>query len=110
MLKAGQVVGHAPVWQGAKDSVPLVVAKPLAITMQVDSHDHMKVSLDYNGPLQAPVAKGQQIGQLTVSAPGYPGTKVPVYAGEAVPTAGIFGRMMTGLKALIWGPPAQKTP
>lgn len=107
LLKAGAVVGHAPVWQGAKASVPLIVAKPLDVTMQVDSHAQMKVALDYAGPVHAPVAKGQKIGMLTVSAPGYPGTEVPVYAGEAVGPAGIFARIYTGLKAMVMGSPAQ---
>ncbi len=106
MFAANDVVGHAPVWQGAKKSVPLVLGKPLDLTMQVDSHEQMKVALDYTGPLQAPVAKGQKIGTLSVTAPGYPGTTVPVYAGEAVETAGVFSRIFAGLKALIWGPPA----
>lgn len=103
---ANAVVGHAPVWQGSKPSVPLVLDKPLDLTMQVDSHDRMQVALDYEGPLQAPVAKGQRVGTLSVRAPGYPGTQVPVYAGEAVGPAGMFSRIYAGLKALIFGPPA----
>ncbi len=103
LLNAGAVVGQAPVWQGDKASVPLVVDKPLNVTMQVDSHDQMKLALDYSGPVQAPIAKGQKIGTLTVGAPGYPGTEVPVYAGEAVRPAGIFARIYMGLKALVSG-------
>jgi D-alanyl-D-alanine carboxypeptidase (penicillin-binding protein 5/6) len=108
LFAAGAVVGHAPVWQGAKKSVSLVVKAPLILTMQVDSREQMKVALDYTGPVKAPIAKGQKIGTLSVQAPGYPGSVVPIYAGEAVDSEGIFSRIISGLKGLIWGPPAAK--
>jgi D-alanyl-D-alanine carboxypeptidase (penicillin-binding protein 5/6) len=107
VLAGDKVVGSAPVWQGSASTVPLVLKEPLDLTMQVDSHDHMQLALDYQGPVQAPIAKGQVIGTLSVSAPGFPTTKVPVYAGEAVGSAGIFGRIFSGLEALISGPPKQ---
>lgn len=103
LLKAGETVGQAPVWQGSSDFVPLVVAAPLDVTMQVDSHSAMKVTLTYDGPVQAPIAKGQRLGMLTVSAPDFPGLSVPVYAGNAVSGAGFFGRMFLGMRALMSG-------
>ena len=106
LFGANAVVGRAPVWQGSQESVPLVVGAPLAVTLQVESRAQMKVSLQFDGPVQAPVLKGQRIGTLKVEAPDYPGTEVPIYAGEAVGSASIFSRMFAGLHALIFGPPA----
>lgn len=103
LLKDGDTVGQAVVWQGSRDTVPLVVAAPLDVSMQVDSHAAMKVVLTYEGPVQAPIAKGQQIGTLNVSAPDFPGLTVPVYAGESVSSAGFFGRMFLGMRALLTG-------
>lgn len=103
LLQAGANVGQAVVWQGSRDTVPLVVEAPLDVTMQVDSRAAMKVTLNYNGPVKAPIAKGQQIGTLNVSAPDFPGMSVPVYAGESVSSAGIMGRIFLGLRALLTG-------
>ena len=105
LFKPGDAVGEAQVWQGASDSVPLTVSKAANVTMQVESRASMKVTLSYDGPVQAPVAKGQRIGVLKVSAPDYPGAQVPVVAAANVPRAGIFGRMYLGLRTLILGPP-----
>ena len=102
------VVGQAPVWQGSKDSVPLKLGAPLAVTMQVESRDQMKVTLSYDGPVQAPVALNQAIGRLTVTAPEFPGITVPVYAAEPVESAGFLSRIYMGLHALVSGPPAPK--
>ncbi len=103
LLKSGATVGSAVVWQGSRDTVPLVIGAPLAVTMQVDSHAAMKVTLTYDGPVQAPIAKGQQIGTLDVTAPDFPGVKVPVYAAKSISGAGFFGRIFLGLRALLTG-------
>ena len=77
------------------DSVPLDRdSKPLDVTMQVDSAPGMKVTLVYDGPVQAPIAKGQQIGMLNVTAPDYPGAADAGLCRQTdVPRAGIFARM-----------------
>jgi len=105
LFKPEDVVGQAQVWQGASDTVPLVTNKPLDVAMQVDSRSAMKVTLVYDGPVQAPIAKGQQIGVLKITAPDYPGANIPVYAAEPVSRANIFARMCLGLRTLIFGPP-----
>jgi D-alanyl-D-alanine carboxypeptidase (penicillin-binding protein 5/6) len=103
LFKAGDQVGSAEVWQGSRDTVPLVTANPIDVTMQVDSHAAMKVVLTYAGPVQAPIAKGQQIGTIDVTAPDFPGLAIPVYAGESVSSAGFVGRVYLGLMALLGG-------
>jgi D-alanyl-D-alanine carboxypeptidase (penicillin-binding protein 5/6) len=103
LFKPGEVVGQADVWQGTSDTVPLQVKDQLAVTMQVDSHAGMKVTLTYDGPVPAPVAKGQQIGVVKITAPDFPGLAVPVYAADSVAGAGFFSRIFFGLRALISG-------
>ena len=103
LFKANEIAGAIPVSGGAKKVVTVTTGKALAVTMQVDSRPNMKVTLHYSAPVPAPIAQGQQVGTLTVTAPDYPGLTVPVYAAEDVSRAGIFGRMIMGLKALIWG-------
>jgi D-alanyl-D-alanine carboxypeptidase (penicillin-binding protein 5/6) len=103
LFKPGDVVGQAKVWGGTEDNVPLSVRTPLALTLQVDSRNGMKAVVKYDGPIKAPIAKGQRIGTLSVTAPDFPGLNVPLYAARDVPQAGIFGRMMLGLHALISG-------
>jgi D-alanyl-D-alanine carboxypeptidase (penicillin-binding protein 5/6) len=107
LFKAGEIAGTVKVWGGAKKTVPVTVGKALAVTLQVDSRPNMKVTLHYTGPVEAPIAQGQQVGALSVTAPDFPGLTVPVYAVKSVPRAGIFGRMIIGLRALLKGHNAQ---
>ena len=63
----------------------------------------MKVTITYDGPIPAPIAKGQKIGTLHITAPDYPGMEAPLYAAEAVPSAGFFSKIVQGFRALIAG-------
>jgi len=103
LFKPNDVVAQAKVWEGAQATVPLTVKTPVGATMQVDSRPGMKVSVVYDGPVPAPIEKGQKVAMLKVTAPDYPGLEVPLYAAEPVSRANIFARMYVGLKALLFG-------
>jgi D-alanyl-D-alanine carboxypeptidase (penicillin-binding protein 5/6) len=110
LFKADDVVGQALVFKGESATVPLKTGAPLAVTMQADSRSAMKVTLNYTGPVAAPIAQNQQVGTLTVTAPDFPGVTVPVYAAQAVAETGFFGRMALALHALLFGNTAPAQP
>lgn len=103
LFKPGDSVAEAEVFGGSDKTVALTVKAPVAITLQVDSRPGMKVAVHYNGPLRAPIAQGQQVGTMSVTAPDFPGMTIPLYAAHDVSQVGIFGRMMLGLRALFGG-------
>ena len=103
LFKAGDVVGQAKVFGGVRDTVPMTVRQPVALTLQVDSRAGMKTVVKYDGPIKAPIAPGQRIGTLSISAPDFPGANVPLYAASAVAETGFFGRMVLGFEALVSG-------
>jgi serine-type D-Ala-D-Ala carboxypeptidase (penicillin-binding protein 5/6) len=92
LLSAADVAERAPVYLGAMPSVPLVAGRDVVLTMPRSWRQHARVVIDYDGPVPAPVNRGDVIGQLSVSGQGVPETKVPLLAGEDVPRMGIMGR------------------
>ena len=100
VLKANQVVGTVALEGGTLPTVPVTAAKPLNVTMQVDSRAGMKTALKPAADLKAPIQAGQQVGTLTVTAPDFPGMTVPVYAAQPVAEVGIFGSMMNAIQRL----------
>jgi D-alanyl-D-alanine carboxypeptidase (penicillin-binding protein 5/6) len=101
LFKPGDTVATADVFGGSDKTVPLTVRAPVSVVLQVDSRPGMKIAVRYNAPLKAPLAPGQQVATLVVSAPDVPGLTVPLYAARPVERTGIFGRMMLGLRALV---------
>src|SRR5262249_26391367 len=85
VLTANNVGGNVAREGGVQPPVPLTAAKPLNVTMQVDSHAGMKTVVKADPGLKAPIQQGQKVGVLTVTAPEFPNLTVPVYASQAVP-------------------------
>ncbi|MBL9096145.1 MAG: D-alanyl-D-alanine carboxypeptidase [Alphaproteobacteria bacterium] len=105
LLKAGDVVGEAEVWAGEHGAVPLAVRKPVTVLMRRASREGLKVKLEYLEPVMPPITRGQELGRLTISAPGVPPTVVPVHAGADVESGGLFTQVKVGLKELLSSKP-----
>ena len=102
LFKAGAKVGSAQVQLGSSGEVPLVAARDLAVTIPAGlSSGATSMKIRYDGPLMAPIAKGQEVAQLVITTGDTPPQIVSLVAGEDVGRAGFFGRIWLGLKSLI---------
>ncbi len=94
LLAEGAVVGRADVWIGAQSKVPLVVEKPIAVTTAFGRGDETTARIRYAGPIPAPIAKGDRIATLVVSAPDVEPIEVPLVAGEDVAEGSFTTKLM----------------
>jgi D-alanyl-D-alanine carboxypeptidase (penicillin-binding protein 5/6) len=102
LFKAGAKVGSARVQLGSSSEVTLVAPRDLAVTVPAGlptGATGMKIR--YQGPIAAPIAKGDHIADLVITTADTPPQVVPLVAGEDVGKAGFFGRIWLGLKQLI---------
>ena len=95
LFAAGDKVEDAEVWLGSDPKVPLTVAKDLVVTLPRKSRKDMKVTVDYDRPIPAPVSKGQTVGKVVVTAPDVPPTEAPLVAGADVDRMDALGRIAT---------------
>ena len=100
---AGDKVDDAEVWLGSDPKVPLTVANDLVVTLPRKSRKDMKVTVDYDRPIPAPVEKGRMGGKLVVTAPDVPPTEVPLVAGADVDRMDPLSRVATLAGYLVWG-------
>ena len=100
LAKAGDALEEAPVWYGATDTVPLTVAKDLVATLPKGNQEEIQAKAVFQGPVQAPVAAGQELGKLVVTSSSGT-TEVPLVAAAAVERVGFFGHIFATLKYLI---------
>lgn len=103
LYAAGAVVENAPVWQGVYDLVPLVVAEEVKLILTRAARRDMSVTVNFDGPIPAPIVAGQEVGTLTVSAPDTPTRSFAVYSGANVEQIGLFGRAVSSLIQIIEG-------
>jgi D-alanyl-D-alanine carboxypeptidase (penicillin-binding protein 5/6) len=102
LYAAGAKVGTARVQLGGDDEVDLVAPRNLAVTIPagLDS-GQTRLKIRYQGPVKAPIAKGQHVADLVVTTADTSPQVVPLVAGEEIEEAGFFGRMWIGLKQLL---------
>ena len=105
LFKAGDAVDEAAVWLGDEDTVPLVIADDLTVTLPRNDRNGMQVSVVYDSPIPAPIPAGQEIAKLRVSGPGGVPVEVPLQAGQDVEQLGPFGRIAASIKFLLLGSP-----
>ncbi len=103
IFKPGDAVATAEVWNGEQEAVPLTVAQPLRLYFTPEGRQGLKVSYSYTAPLKAPLAAGQEVGTLTIEAPGYETRTVPLVTAAEVEQTGIIGRILNAVSLEIFG-------
>ncbi|WP_295047331.1 D-alanyl-D-alanine carboxypeptidase family protein [uncultured Paracoccus sp.] len=93
LVPAGETVLEAPVWLGTQTRVGLTTKDGVNVLLPAGARDQVTVEAVYDGPIPAPIAKGDPIGRLVVTMPGTPQAVTPLLAAEDVPEAGFAGRM-----------------
>ena len=90
------------VWLGKKNNVAGYVKEDQYITIQKNELKDLKVSLNYTGPLKAPISKDQEIGNLIIET-GDEERSIPVYSGEAVKKVNFIKSLFLSFNHMIWG-------
>jgi D-alanyl-D-alanine carboxypeptidase (penicillin-binding protein 5/6) len=103
LFGAGDKVEDAEVWLGTDPKVPLTVGNDLVVTLPRKSRKDMKVTVEYDRPIPAPVSKGQILGKVVVTAPDVPPAEAPLIAGASVDRMDALGRIATLAGYLVWG-------
>jgi D-alanyl-D-alanine carboxypeptidase (penicillin-binding protein 5/6) len=103
LFAEGDMVGEAEVFAGAVDTVPLILTRDVQVMMRKSARNDMKVTVNYVGPLEAPIAAGQQVATLRIAVPDKEAMVLPLHAGAPVAKAGIWKRMGMAVNHLVFG-------
>jgi D-alanyl-D-alanine carboxypeptidase (penicillin-binding protein 5/6) len=103
VFQKGAVVDEAPVWLGSTKTVPLALTEDLTLTMSRQDWKKVKVVARYEAPISAPIAAGQVVGNLTISAPGFAPIERPLIAAMEIDRLGFMNRIAAAIGYLVWG-------
>ena len=101
VAKAGTPIATAPVWMGGRASIDLVPAQDLKILLPALAGDRIPAEVVYSSPIEAPVARGQQLAELVVKPEGLPEIRHPLVAAEDVAAGGFAVRVKTAANVLF---------
>ena len=103
LFAAGDKVDDGEVWLGAEPKVPLSVGKDFIVTLPRKARKDMKVTVEYDRPISAPIQKGDTVGKVVMTAPGVPSVEAPLVAAASVQRMNPWGRVATLAGYLVWG-------
>ncbi|HVI90629.1 MAG TPA: D-alanyl-D-alanine carboxypeptidase family protein [Dongiaceae bacterium] len=103
IVTKGAILAEAPVWMGKAQTVPLTVPSDLVATLPRAAKSKITAKAVFDGPLQAPIAAGREVGKLVISSPDRPDFEAPLVAAVDVPEKSLPARMWTKLNYLVFG-------
>jgi D-alanyl-D-alanine carboxypeptidase (penicillin-binding protein 5/6) len=88
---------------GAAAEVPLTVSSDVKITLPRSARRKLTAAVRFEGPLPAPIRKGDGVATLHIEAEGMPSMDIPLVAAADVERLGIMGRLAANLRYLMIG-------
>ena len=103
IAKNSEIIFELDTWLGKKDKIKVSADEEFYITVNKKDISHLKVTLEYKGPIVAPVKKGQKVANLIVTKKKEIIKTLPLYASEDVKKVNFFKSLITSINYLIWG-------
>jgi D-alanyl-D-alanine carboxypeptidase (penicillin-binding protein 5/6) len=104
LFDEGQKVSDALVWGGTQHYVPLVGDGNINIILPATASGKVNAAILYNGPIKAPIRKGDQVAVLRVTAAESQATNdIPLYAGTDIDRSNFAMRGLDSLLVLAFG-------
>ena len=103
ITKKNEIYTNLNVWQGKKNKVQVVPNEDFYITIPKRKKKTIKAILEYKGPVEAPIKKGDKIALLNIYLSGELNKQIDLLAAEDVKKSNIFSRLFNSLNYLVWG-------
>ena len=91
------------VWLGKKDMVNGYIKEDVYKTIKKGRKKDLKVIVEYNGPIKAPINKDQEIGLLKVYYKNELIDEQKIFSLDEVKKVNLFSRLAKSINYLIWG-------
>jgi len=103
IAKSNEKIGKVEVWLGKQNFVDVHVDKDIYKIIKKAQKKRLKISMKYDGPIEAPIKKEQSIGKLRVVYDENLIGEYSLLASKDVKKINIFTRLIRSLNYLIWG-------
>ena len=103
VAKKDEIIASINVWLGKKNKVDVVPSEDLYLTIPKIKKKTIKAVLEYDGPIEAPIKKGEKLGLLNVYISGELEKQIDILSTEDIKRSNIFVRLLKSLNYLVWG-------
>jgi len=103
IVKKDTKITDLDVWLGKKNKVKTYLKNSVYKTIPKARKKYLKVVVNYNGPIEAPIMKDDVVGKLQIQYKGEIIEEYDLLAYEDVKKVNIFTRLIKSINYLIWG-------
>ena len=101
--KKNDVISELDVWQGKQKKVKAYISSDIYKTIPKAKKKYLKVTVNYDGPLEAPIEKNEVSGKLKITYKDEVVGNYDLFASESVQKQNIISRILSSINFLIWG-------
>jgi serine-type D-Ala-D-Ala carboxypeptidase (penicillin-binding protein 5/6) len=101
LYKAGQAVTQMPVYKGKRTTLNIGMREDQYVTIPNGQYQRLNINTKTPKNLQAPVTKGDRVGELLIQFDNNIIANYPLYALEDLPKGGIFTRMKDSIRLTV---------
>ena len=101
--KKNDVISELDVWQGKQKKVKAYISSDIYKTIPKAKKKYLKVTINYDGPLEAPIEKNDVIGKMKITYKDEVVGNYDLFASESVQKQNIISRILSSINFLIWG-------
>ena len=91
------------VWQGKKNKINAYLKSDIYKTIPKAKKKYLKVKIEYEGPISAPINKNETIAKLNIYFKDENIGSYDLIAAENIKRQNIISRLLTSINYLIWG-------
>lgn len=103
LFAADEPVGSVRVFGGTRTRVPVTGEGLIRVTLPNGVRNQFRARIAYEGPVAAPVERGQRVARLEITLQDRVYQSIPLVAAEDVPVGGLTERARDGFAELLLG-------
>ena len=103
IAKKDEIMTSLNVWLGKKSKVEILPSEDVYLTIPKRKKKIIKAVFEYEGPILAPIKKGDTLGLLNVYVSDELKKQINILAAEDIEKSNIFLRILKSLNYLVWG-------
>ena len=103
ITEAEKPISEVDVWLGKQATVKVYTKEAIYKTIKKARKKNLKISLNYDGPIEAPIFKDDKVAKLKIVYDEEIIGEYDLFAAQEVKKLNMFSRLLRSLNYLIWG-------
>ena len=103
ITEAEKSISEVDVWLGKQATVKVYTKEDIYKTIKKARKKNLKISLNYDGPIEAPIFKDEKVAKLKIVYEEEIIGEYDLFAAQEVKKLNMFSRLLRSLNYLIWG-------